>query len=195
MLVKEYTEEFYKLNIRAGHHESDDEKVSRYMNGLRYDIQDEMSMMTIRTMEDAYQMALKAEEKLSRKQGERGPGRSQARGKLVVLTVQPLSTRTFFHLGPKSRRSLPTPLGSSQYPQVSSLSTSRFRLSGNQNSQDHEFSTHGIRSFNSPNPDGQRSTLPFLSGISLSGNRHLRCRGSRYTMKSRTPNSNMSLLR
>jgi hypothetical protein len=29
MTVKEYTEEFYGLNIIAGHHESDDEKVSR----------------------------------------------------------------------------------------------------------------------------------------------------------------------
>jgi hypothetical protein len=47
MLVKEYTEEFYKINIRASHRESDDEKVSRYMNGLRYDIQYEMSMMII----------------------------------------------------------------------------------------------------------------------------------------------------
>jgi hypothetical protein len=37
------------------------------MNGLRYDIQDEMSMVTIRTVEDAYQMALKAEEKLTQK--------------------------------------------------------------------------------------------------------------------------------
>ena len=67
MTVKEYIEEFYKLNIRAGHRESNDEKVARYMNGLRYDIQDEMSMTTIRTVEDAYQMALKAEEKLNRK--------------------------------------------------------------------------------------------------------------------------------
>ena len=47
MTVKEYTEEFYKINIRAGHHESNDEKVSRYMNGLRYEFQNEMSMMTI----------------------------------------------------------------------------------------------------------------------------------------------------
>jgi hypothetical protein len=38
MTVKEYTEEFYKLNIRTGHRESDDEKVARYMNGLRCDI-------------------------------------------------------------------------------------------------------------------------------------------------------------
>ena len=65
MSMKEYTKEFYKINIRAGHRESDDEKVSRYMNGLRYDIQDEMSMMTLRNVEDDYQMALKAEEKLS----------------------------------------------------------------------------------------------------------------------------------
>jgi hypothetical protein len=72
MTVKEYTEEFYRLNIRAGHRESDDEKVARYLNGLRYNIQDELSMVTIRTMEDAYQMALKAEEKLSRKQSQRG---------------------------------------------------------------------------------------------------------------------------
>jgi hypothetical protein len=34
MSVKEYTKDFYKINIRAGHRESDDEKVSRYMNGL-----------------------------------------------------------------------------------------------------------------------------------------------------------------
>jgi uncharacterized protein YjbK len=84
MTVKEYIEEFYRLNIRAGLCESNDEKVAGYMNGLRYKIQDEMSMMTIRTVEDAYQMALKVEEKLSRKQGQRGQGRSQSRGKLVI---------------------------------------------------------------------------------------------------------------
>jgi uncharacterized protein YjbK len=83
MTVKEHTEEFYRLNIRPSHQESDDEKVARYMNGLRYDIQDEMSMVTIRTVEDAYQMALKAEEKLSRKKGQRGRGRSQPKGKSV----------------------------------------------------------------------------------------------------------------
>jgi hypothetical protein len=84
MTVKEYTEEFYRLNIKAGHRESNDEKVARYMNGLRYEIQDEMSMMTIRTVEYSYQMALKVEEKLSRKQGQRGRGRIQARGKSVA---------------------------------------------------------------------------------------------------------------
>jgi hypothetical protein len=84
MIVKEYTEEFYRLNIKAGHQESDDEKVTIYMNGLIYYIQDEMSMMTIRMVEDSYQMGLKYEEKMSRKQGQRGRGRSQARGKSVA---------------------------------------------------------------------------------------------------------------
>ena len=84
MTVKEYTEEFYRLNIIAGHWESDDEKVARYLNGLKYDIQNELSMLTIRTVEDAYQLALKAEEKLSRKKGQRGRGRSQPRRKAVA---------------------------------------------------------------------------------------------------------------
>jgi hypothetical protein len=84
MKVKEYTEEFYKINIRAGHRESDDEKVVRYMNGLRYDIQDEMRMMSLQNVEDAYHMALKAEEKLCQKQGQRGQGWSQARGKTIA---------------------------------------------------------------------------------------------------------------
>jgi hypothetical protein len=82
--VKEYTEEFYKINIRGGHQKSNDEKVSKYMNGLRYDIQDEMSMMTLQNVEDSYHMALKAEEKLSQKKGQRGRGICQARGKTIA---------------------------------------------------------------------------------------------------------------
>jgi hypothetical protein len=83
MKVKEYTEEFYRLNIRASHNESDDEKVSRYMNGLRYEIQDEMSMVTIKNVEYSYQIASKAEVKLARKNGQSGRGRSPRRGKEI----------------------------------------------------------------------------------------------------------------
>jgi D-serine dehydratase len=54
MTVKEYTEDFYSLNIRTGQRERDEEKFSRYINGLRYEIQDELSMMSVRTVEDAY---------------------------------------------------------------------------------------------------------------------------------------------
>jgi hypothetical protein len=81
--MKEYTKEFYKLNIRARQRERDEEKVSRYINGLRYDIHDEISMVTVRIVEDAYQMALEAEEKLARKQSQQNRGRSLNRGKGV----------------------------------------------------------------------------------------------------------------
>jgi hypothetical protein len=38
MAVKEYTKEFYRLNIRTGQRERDEERVARYINGLRYEI-------------------------------------------------------------------------------------------------------------------------------------------------------------
>jgi hypothetical protein len=87
MTVKEYTEEFYRLNIKASRHEGDDEKVTRCMNGLRYEIQYEMSMVTIRNVEDAYQIASKMEVKLARKQGQRGRGRSPRRGKEISQDI------------------------------------------------------------------------------------------------------------
>jgi uncharacterized protein YjbK len=60
MMVKEYKEEFYRMNIGTGQRERDEEKVSIYINGLRYEIQDEISTMSVRTVEDSYQFALKA---------------------------------------------------------------------------------------------------------------------------------------
>jgi hypothetical protein len=38
MTVKEYTEELYRMKIRARQREKGDEKVARYINGLRYEI-------------------------------------------------------------------------------------------------------------------------------------------------------------
>jgi len=66
--VKEYTGEFYRLNIKEGHRESDEEKVVRYINSLQYEIRDEINMMTMRMVEDTYQVAPEAEEKLEKKQ-------------------------------------------------------------------------------------------------------------------------------
>ena len=66
--LKEYTEEFYKLNIRVGHVEENDEKVARYITGLRFDIQEEISLLSLKNVEDAYQAALAVEEKISQKQ-------------------------------------------------------------------------------------------------------------------------------
>jgi hypothetical protein len=40
MSVKEYTKEFYRLDIGSGHVDDDVEKIARYINGLRSGIQD-----------------------------------------------------------------------------------------------------------------------------------------------------------
>ena len=44
------------------------QKKTGYINGLRMEIQDEINMMSPRTMEETYRCALRAEEKLLRKQ-------------------------------------------------------------------------------------------------------------------------------
>ena len=71
MTVKEFTEEFYKVNIRSGHIEDTPKKVSRYVNSLGFDIQDELSLFSLIYVEEAYQVALNAEEKLIRKQSQK----------------------------------------------------------------------------------------------------------------------------
>ena len=71
------------MNSRVGQREKDDEKVARYINGLRYEIQDEINMMKMSIVEDAYHIALKVEEKLARKQIQRSRGRSLNRGKVI----------------------------------------------------------------------------------------------------------------
>lgn len=76
MSVKEYIEEFYRLSIRVGHVEDDVEKIARYINGLRYEIQDEISLLILKIVEDSYQASLKAEEKILRKQSQRNRGKS-----------------------------------------------------------------------------------------------------------------------
>jgi len=81
MTVKEYTEDFYRLNIRVGHVEEDVEKVVKYINGLRYEIQYEISFLFLRIVEDAYQAALKVEDKLVKKQSQKNKGRILVRGK------------------------------------------------------------------------------------------------------------------
>jgi len=54
MLVREYTEEFYKINIRVGYVDEFVERTSKHINGLRLDIQHEISVLSPRTIEEAY---------------------------------------------------------------------------------------------------------------------------------------------
>ena len=58
--------------------------MARYINGLRMEIQDEMSMLSPRTVEEAYQMALKDEGKLLRKQPAEEEGLSKEKKVKVV---------------------------------------------------------------------------------------------------------------
>jgi hypothetical protein len=73
--VREYTEEFFRLSLRAGLKEPEFQRVARYVNGLKYLIQDEMSTHYFRTVDEAYQVSLKVEENIERKTQPRGRGR------------------------------------------------------------------------------------------------------------------------
>ena len=64
MVVGEYTEELYKINMRARYIEDTAEKVARYLNGLRYDIQDELSLVNPTGIDETYQYALREEERI-----------------------------------------------------------------------------------------------------------------------------------
>jgi hypothetical protein len=81
MSVKEYTEEFYRLNIRVGHIEENPEKIARYINGLRYEIQVEIGILSPNTIEQVYRFSLKVDEKLAWKQSQRGRGKNPTRSR------------------------------------------------------------------------------------------------------------------
>eukprot|EP00253_Pinus_taeda_P015261 PITA_15261 len=83
MTVREFTEEFYKLNLRARYVEDTSEKTARFVNGLRGEILDEIGILSPQTLDEAYQFALKAEEKINRKHNtKRGGGSGRGKGKV-----------------------------------------------------------------------------------------------------------------
>ena len=50
--VQGYIEEFYQVLIRVGHAEANKEKVFHYLNRLRPNIQEELSMVRMTSIED-----------------------------------------------------------------------------------------------------------------------------------------------
>ena len=93
LTVREYTKEFYRVNLRSGYNEDASEKTTRYINGLGMKIQDDISMLSPSTMEGAYQYALRAEEKISWKQtfgrgGGSTKGKGQTTGREKVTTYK-----------------------------------------------------------------------------------------------------------
>jgi hypothetical protein len=81
LLVKNYTKEFYQLNIRVGKKANEYEKIARYINGLRYEIQEEINIMHVSKVEYSYHAALKSKEKLARYQSQQNRGGNSSRGK------------------------------------------------------------------------------------------------------------------
>eukprot|EP00253_Pinus_taeda_P006301 PITA_06301 len=101
LTVKEYTEEFYRVNLRAGYTEDTAERTARYVNGLRMEILDEISILSPNNTEEAYQSAVKAEEKISRRQNAwigrgsgRGKGQSYGRGRTASNSEEASSSKT-----------------------------------------------------------------------------------------------------
>lgn len=83
MDVSAYTEEFNKLTLRARKQEEEVEKVARYLNGLRQNIQDEINMLTPEIIHKCFQLSLREEDKIKRKSefNQRGRGGKGFRGR------------------------------------------------------------------------------------------------------------------
>ena len=75
MSVNDYTKEFYRLHIRSRHVDDEIEKVARYLNGLRFGMQDEIIFVKLNSVEEANQYALKSKEILAKRYEQRQRGR------------------------------------------------------------------------------------------------------------------------
>ena len=72
--MEELTNKFYQLSICVDHREMDEQLAARYVNCLKFVIQDELSMHRVRNMEEAYQLALMDEENQNQQFVQRNKG-------------------------------------------------------------------------------------------------------------------------
>jgi len=100
MTVREYTEELYQVNLRVGYTEDTTEKTTRYVNGLRLENLDEISILTPKNIGEAYQSAMKAGNKITRRKNVwrgrgtgRGKGQSYGRGQTAISNEEGNSSR------------------------------------------------------------------------------------------------------
>ena len=52
--MEKLTNEFYQLSIRVDHQETDEQLAARYVNCLKFSIQDKLGMYRVCNMEEAY---------------------------------------------------------------------------------------------------------------------------------------------
>ncbi|GKB19613.1 putative CCCH-type zinc finger family protein [Tanacetum coccineum] len=64
--VEVYTAEFHYLSSRNNLSETECQQVTRYVNGLSHEIQDRISLVPVYTLDDAYNLAIKAENQLAK---------------------------------------------------------------------------------------------------------------------------------
>ncbi|XP_059067510.1 uncharacterized protein LOC131858325 [Cryptomeria japonica] len=75
--VSTYTQEFHNLTLKAKMFETEKQKLARYINGLKYSIQDELTLVSVESVHKCFQLALKIEEKQKRR-GEQSKGRGNS---------------------------------------------------------------------------------------------------------------------
>ena len=66
--------------IRARQTQEDIERVAKYINGLRFEIEDDISFLNLKIVEDACQSSLRVEENLLRRHNQKNRGRGSVRG-------------------------------------------------------------------------------------------------------------------
>ena len=59
--------------------------MARYINGLRYEIQDEFSLLNLKIVEDVYQASSRVEEKLLRRHNQNNRGISKQEEKDIEI--------------------------------------------------------------------------------------------------------------
>ena len=73
--VQEHNKDFYQILIITDHAKVDKEKVTRYLNGLKSSIQDEINMVQMTSIEEVYHFSLRVEEKMRKKFDNKNSGR------------------------------------------------------------------------------------------------------------------------
>lgn len=74
-----YIEEFQKICLRSKFQEDESIKVARYLSGLKWNIQEEISLWTPTNIQKCHHLTIKVEERNKRKGDSNNRGRGRGR--------------------------------------------------------------------------------------------------------------------